>query len=93
MFGSSEGDEGGSAYFIKDRGVPIDEIGEGLGALRRTGHGPENDVTERGDGFEDGVWVEPVGAMVLEGGGVEVILNCDNEYSGAGLGYPEAGVE
>ena len=93
VFGGGEGDEGGGAFFVEDGGVPIDEIGEGFGALGGAGHGPEDDVIERGDGFEDGVGVEPVGAVVFEGGGVEVILDSDDEDAGAGLGHPEAGVE
>ena len=93
VFGGGEGDEGGCAFLVEDGGVPVDEIGEGFGALGGAGHGPEDDVIERGDGFEDGVGVEPVGAVVLEGGGVEVILDGDDEDAGAGLGDPEAGVE
>lgn len=93
VFGGGEGDEGGSALFVENGGVPIDEIGEGLWALGGAGHGPEDDVIERGNGFENGVGVEPVGAVVFEGGGVEVILDGDDEDAGAGLGDPEAGVE
>jgi hypothetical protein len=93
VFGGGEGDEGGGAFLVEDGGVPVDEIGEGLGAFGGAGHGPEDDVVERGDGFEDGVGVEPVGAVVFEGGGVEVILDRDDEDAGAGLGDPEPGVE
>ena len=93
VFGGGEGDEGGGAFLVEDGGVPIDEISESFGTIGGAGHGPEDDVIERGDGFEDGFGVEPVGAVVFEGGGVEVILDGDNEDAGAGLGDPEAGVE
>ena len=93
VFGGGEGDEGGGAFVVEDGGVPIDEIGEGPRALGGTGHGPEDDVIERSDGFENGLGVEPVGAVVFEGGCVDVILDGDNEDAGAGLGDPEAGIE
>ena len=93
VFGGGEGDQGGGALLVEDGGVPIDEIGEGLGALGRAGHGPEDNVIERGDRFEDGVGVKPVGAVVFEGGGVEVILDGDDEDAGPGLRDPKAGVE
>ena len=78
VFGGGEGDEGGGALFVENGGVPIDEIGESLGALGGTGHGPEDDIIERSDGFENGLGVEPVGAVVFEVAGVEVILNGDD---------------
>jgi hypothetical protein len=93
VFGGGEGDEGSGALFVENGGVPIDKIGEGLWSLGGARYGPEDDVVERGDGFEDGLGVEPVGAVVFEGGGVEVILDGDNKDAGAGLGHPEAGVE
>jgi hypothetical protein len=93
MFGGGERDEGGGAFHVEDGGVPVDEIGKGLRAFGGAGHGLEDDVIERGDGFENGFWVKPVGAVVFEGGGVEVILDGDDEDAGAGLGDPEAGVE
>jgi hypothetical protein len=55
VFGGGEGYQGGGAFFAEDGGIPIDEIGEGLGALGGARHGPEDDVVERGDGFEHGI--------------------------------------
>ena len=93
MFGGGECDECGGSFLVKDGGVPIDEIGEGLGALGGAGHGPEDDVIKRGDGFEDGIGVEPVWTVIFEGSGVELLLDGDDEDAGTGLRDPEAGVE
>ncbi len=93
VFRGGQGKQGFGAFLTEDGGVPIDEIGERLGALGGARHGPEDDVFERGDGFEDGVGVEPVGSVVFEGGGVEVVFDGDDEDAGAGLGDPDAGVE
>ncbi len=61
--------------------------------LGGAGDGPEDDVIEWCNGLEDGLGVKPVGAVVFEVAGVEVILNGDDEDAGAGLRDPEAGVE
>ena len=46
-----EGQEGGSTFFIKNRGVPIDQVGEGLGAIGGLRYSPEYDVFQGCNGF------------------------------------------
>jgi hypothetical protein len=93
VFWRDQGKQGGGAFLVEDGGIPVDEVGEGFGTLCGARHSPEDYVVERGDGFEDGIWVEPIGAVVFEGVGIEMILNGDNENAGAGLGHPVAGIE
>ena len=83
MLGRCERDQGGSAFLVEDGSIPIDDVGKGLATLNGVGHSPEDDVLEWGDGLGDGVGMEPVGAVVFEGGGVEAILDGDNEDAGA----------
>ena len=78
---------------IEDWSVPIDDLGQGLRTLFRTRHGPEDGVFERGDCFENDLGVEPVRAVIFEGGGVNGIADGDDEDAGAGLGDPEPGIE
>ena len=78
---------------IEDRSAPIDDLGQSLGTFFRARHGPEDGVVERSDGFEDYLGVEPVGAVVFEGGGVDKIADGDDEDAGAGLGNPEPCIE
>ena len=91
--GRDDGKEGPGPDFIEHRGVPVDQVAQGLAALPGLRHGPENGVFQGGDGLADRLGMKPVGAVVFEVGGVEVILRGDNENAGPGLGDPVAGVE
>ena len=93
VVGGDDGEEGVGAGLVEDGGVPIDEVGEVAGARFGLGHGPPNGVVEGGEGAADGLGVEPVGAVVFERAGVEVVEGGDDEDAGARLGDPVAGVE
>lgn len=78
---------------IENRSLPIDDLGQALGSLFRTRHGPEDCIIERSDGFKDDLGVKPVRSVVLEFGGVDGISDGDDEDSRAGLRNPDPGIE
>ena len=93
VLGRDESEQGGGAFVIENRSIPFYYIHQVFWAFGRTWHRPKDNVIQRRNRFQNRVGMEPIGTIVFERVGVDMIVNGDDENPGPRLGYPEAGIE